>query len=355
MRVFVLHQAAGDESTVDERDVLCQRDAVLEAVERLGHEATSLACTLALDSLREALQRDKPDVVFNLVESLGGSDQLMALAPMLLEAIGVPYTGVAAEAIVLSSSKTVSKRRLARSGLPTLPWVEYEQSQSLSNEQARSIRWPSRWIRKPVYEHASFGMSDSAVIDCRSFEDVLEQTLCWQQTLGRACFAEPFIDGREFNVSLLTAPHGPEVLPIAEIDFVDFPAGKPRIVGYDAKWHPEAAEYSNTPRRFDFSSVDQPLLTRLSELASRCWREFRMSGYCRVDLRVDDAGQPWILEINANPCLAPTAGFVAAIQQAGYTFDDAVHRILDDAITRWTQLTVPSLRRPVGSRASAGE
>jgi D-alanine-D-alanine ligase len=91
-------------------------------------------------------------------------------------------------------------------------------------------------------------------------------------------------------------------------------------------------EYMNTPRRFDFPLADRALLDELEALARRCWTAFDLHGYARVDFRVDSDGQPWILEVNANPCLSPDAGFAAALQQAELTLTDAVERILADAL-----------------------
>ena len=144
-------------------------------------------------------------------------------------------------------------------------------------------------------------------------------------------FAEQFIEGREFNLGLLAGPDGPESLPPAEIDFSAFPPEKPRIVGYRAKWEDDSFESRHTPRRFDFPSSDAPLLHRLGELARQCWTLFRLRGWARVDFRVDAAGEPWILEINGNPCLSPDAGFAAAMQQASIPYDQGIQRILEDA------------------------
>src|SRR5439155_886371 len=173
--------------------------------------------------------------------------------------------------------------------------------------------------------------------------------------LGRACFAEKFIEGREFNLSLLTAEHGgrigtvdgarieadgtwsvPATLPPAEIDFSSFPPDKPRIVGYEAKWDEASMEFHQTPRRFDFPPEDAPLVARLVELAQRCWQVFDLRGYVRVDFRVDHDGQPWILEINTNPCLSPDAGYAAALQRAGIRYEDAIERLIEEAASGGT-------------------
>jgi D-alanine-D-alanine ligase len=140
-----------------------------------------------------------------------------------------------------------------------------------------------------------------------------------------------FIEGREFNLTVLGGAGGPRVLPPAEIDFGAFPDGKPHIVGYRAKWDAGSFEFHHTPRRFDFPQEDGGLLDHLTMLALRAWDEFGLRGYARVDFRVDRAGQPWILEVNANPCLAPDAGLAAAVQHSGIGYDRAIQWIVEDA------------------------
>ncbi len=183
---------------------------------------------------------------------------------------------------------------------------------------------------KAVFEHASFGMGDDAVVreTGRSAEDHIDER---NRRFGREFFAERYIPGREFNLSLLAGPAGPEVLPPAEIDFSSFPEDKPRIVGYAAKWSEGTFEYHQTPRKFDHPALDDGLLAELKRLAIRCWHTFGLRGYVRVDFRVDADGRPWILEINGNPCLSPDAGFAAALDRAGIPFPQAIDRILADA------------------------
>ena len=138
--------------------------------------------------------------------------------------------------------------------------------------------------------------------------------------------------GREFNLSVLASESGPQVLPPAEIDFAAYPADKPRIVGYQAKWDEASFEYHHTPRRFDFPPSDSGLVAELGRLAIGCWHQFGLRGYARVDFRVDRQGRPWILEVNSNPCLSLDAGFAAAVERAEMTYDEAIRRIVQDAL-----------------------
>jgi D-alanine-D-alanine ligase len=113
--------------------------------------------------------------------------------------------------------------------------------------------------------------------------------------------------------------------------FIDFPPDKPRIVDYAAKWDEQSFEYRNTVRSFELQPGDGTLVQRMGERAKACWRLFGLSGYARVDFRVDGAGTPYVLEINANPCISPDGGLVAAAARAGLTQVDLVARIIADA------------------------
>ena len=149
-----------------------------------------------------------------------------------------------------------------------------------------------------------------------------------RQRLGGEWFVEAFVEGREFNLSLLGGSQGMELLPPAEMCFVGFPPGKPRIVNYAAKWDEHSFEFHATPRRFDFGAEDGDLLNRLAVTAEACWRLFELRGYARVDCRVDERGAVQVLEVNINPCLSPDAGFAAAAALAALDLPAIVARLL---------------------------
>src|SRR5437762_7499983 len=122
MRIVIAHNRVSPDATADDRDVLVQRDAVMSALSPGGHECASLDCTLDLETARRRLLELRPDVVFNLVESLGGADRLAHLFPSLLEALALPYTGNSAAALWLTNNKLLAKERLRQAGLPTPAW-----------------------------------------------------------------------------------------------------------------------------------------------------------------------------------------------------------------------------------------
>jgi D-alanine-D-alanine ligase len=335
MRVAVLHHAVTPTDAPDEKDVIVQAQAVGAALSALAHSWACWPCTLDLSQVRRRVQDFRPDVVFNLVESLEGTGRLIHLVPALLDAMRAAYTGASAAAILATSHKVFAKERLTALGLPTPAWIGPvpEDLPRLSSAGAAPAEPPARWIVKSLWEHASIGLDEASTLLAEHADDVIAHLRERALHLGGACFAEQFIAGREFNLSMLAGPSGPEVLAPAEILFEGYPPGALRIVGYRAKWDESSYEFQHTPRRFDFPPQDHALLGRLKDLAVQCWRGFGLNGYARVDFRVDGGGQPWILEINTNPCLSPDAGFAAALQASGVAFTAAIARILADART----------------------
>lgn len=330
MRVLIVHDEITRESGVDAADALVQAGVFGGHLSHEGHEVRVLGVGLNLAPLVQALE--ETDLVVNLVESLGGRGSLIHLVPTLVEALGIPMTGNTAGAIAATSNKLASKSIMSDSGIPTPEW--YAGQGPVPNEGV--------WIVKSVWEHASIGLGPESIVDAGEVDlgVVLAQSLA---KLGGLGFAERYIDGREFNLSILASETGPEVLPPAEIQFVGFDANRPRIVDYAAKWDAESFEYRNTPRIFEFKPTDSALLRRLQTIALRCWDEFALSGYARVDFRIDELGRPWVLEINTNPCVSPDAGFMAAVQRAGLAQEEAIDRIVIAATESPDSLSIDAL------------
>ena len=322
MNIAILYGQPIENAGKDEQDTLIQVDVISQALSRFGIQ--SIAVPLSLD-LQEAIQTLRwicPDLVFNLVESVAGQGRLIHLAPTLLDMLKIPYTGAKTETMFLTSNKLLAKTFLQRAELPTPEWF-------LSDDLKGSVSLtPGMYILKSVWEHASVGISEDSVIQAETASELHQALTHCLDRLGGEAFAEAYIDGREFNLSLLAGNGRLEVLPPAEICFDSYPQGKLKIVDYHAKWDDDSFEYHHTPRRFDFPREDTPLLNHLKALAKACWRLFGLRGYARVDFRVDQKGEPWILEINSNPCLSPDAGFMAAANQAGLSFDQVVERII---------------------------
>lgn len=327
MKVVILHSEIGSCASADEQDVLRQVEAVSRALGILGHQTVALPFSLDLPAVSERLRLESCDLVFNLVETVGGQGRLIHLAPALFDFLKMPYTGAGTEAAFLTSNKLTAKRLLRAHRLRTPDWISLAET-SMKGPLASKILF----IVKSVWEHASVGLEEGSVVCPRDLDELLDEIRKRLGDLGAEAFAERYVDGREFNLSILAGRDGPEVLPPAEIEFVGYDEGRPRIVGYRAKWDEKAYEYHHTPRRFGFGRQDGPLLRTLKRTALRCWQLFELRGYARVDYRVDRGGTPWILEINSNPCLSPDSGFTAATEEAGLRYEEVIGRIVADTV-----------------------
>jgi len=323
MRVLVLHSDVPADAPPDEQDTLAQAAAIARALTRKGHEVAQAAFVPDPDALAALVRGANTDVVFNLVETVWGSGGCAMLAPAMLDAIGVPYTGSGVAAFAASGDKPFSKRLMRAQDLPTPDWAEPPSWQGL--------RDGVRYIVKSVAEDASLGLDDGAVVAGR--DAVLARALESAARHGGRWFAEAYVDGREFNVAIIEENGSPRVLPIAEMCFEDWDDVRPRIVGYAAKWDEASFEARKTVRAFGAEKAEPALSARLAGLAQAVWRLFGLSGYGRVDFRVDSQvpRSPYILEINPNPCLAPDAGLAAASEQAGISYADLIDRILRGA------------------------
>lgn len=326
MKVLILHDELAPDAAPDDLDVMVQCEAVEAALVSAGHTVARASCTLDLAGLTGMLEDCAPDVVFNLVESLAGHGRLLHIVPAVLDAMGIPYTGASAEAMFSTSCKPLAKQLMRAAGLPTPGWY------SAYGDSAGAL--PQRMIVKSIWEHASRGIDDSCIIAPESIADIEEAMDHLAPRMGGQSFAEAFIEGREFNISLIEGPRGPRLLPAAEILFLDFAPCKPKVVGYSAKWDEGSFECQSTPRSFDIAPGDERLVAEMGQMALSCWRMFNLRGYARVDFRVDADGNPWILEVNANPCLSPDAGFAAALERAGIAYADAIAGILNASAPR---------------------
>ncbi|PIP08726.1 MAG: D-alanine--D-alanine ligase [Syntrophobacteraceae bacterium CG23_combo_of_CG06-09_8_20_14_all_50_8] len=323
MKAVVLHGKVLEGAGWDEQDVFVQAFAVSQALADLGYEPIVLSLSLNIAETVDTLLALRPAFVFNLVEAIEGRGNMIHAAPALLDALHIPYTGAQTEGIFLTSSKITAKKILRAHGIATPGWFS-------SGDRGHGLLPGDRCIVKSGWEDASIGLDEDSVVPADDFPRIHEKIADLRKQLGGACFAEVFIEGREINVSLLAGEDGPEILPPAEIIFADYPPDKIKVLGYRSKWIEDSFEYRHTPRTFDFPGADERLLAELSDIARQTWEIFSLRGYARVDFRVDRTGKPWVLEINANPCLSPEGGFIAAVKQAGIDYNGAIERIIGD-------------------------
>jgi D-alanine-D-alanine ligase len=256
--------------------------------------------------------------VFNLVDSLDGDDRLAPLVPARLDALGISYTGCGTSAFLKALSKVATKQTLAEAGLPTPAWSV--DGTGLGNN--------GRVIVKALWKHGSFGLDQTSVMHCADAPQILAART---SRFNTEHFAEAFIDGPEFNLPLLQRSSGVEVLPIGRYLFGD--AHVPKIVSYDAKWTPSSAVYLDVTKcSFGLEKDEPELAARLEQLALAAWTLFGFTGYASVDFRVDMAGAPFIIDVNANPFLRPDSEFATAAAEAGLSFQNVIGSIIESAL-----------------------
>ena len=318
----ILHNQVGADSPKDELDVLVQVEAVGRSLTELGYRPVIIPFSLDVDRALRSLRKAAPLFVFNLVESVAGDGRLIHLAPALLDHLRLRYTGSGQEAIFVTSNKVLSKRLFQQAGILTPPWLEAGASRSAGDDA------PGTFLLKSDWEHASSWCDDGSIVQAGSAAELGAALQKRNGSGGGRFFAERYIEGREFNQSLLAG----ESLPPAEMCFIDYPQDKLRIVDFRAKWEEDSFEYTHTQRCFDFSESDLHMLEAIRAVSCRCWDFFNLRGYARVDFRVDCDLRPWVLEINTNPCLSPDGGFYAAAARQGLSFTAMVQRIVDECL-----------------------
>ncbi len=324
-KIIILHTDVASDASEDELDTLRQAQAVAEAIISLGHEPVLLPFTLDLHTTITKLRFLNPRVVFNLVETVGGKGSMIYFSPALLDFLQLPYTGCRTEAMFVTSNKPLTKKILHAEGIATPAWIT-------SEGIATGVSSTNTYLIKPSWEDASVGLDNDSVVTMTHPEKMITALQNRQVKIGCDCFAEAYIEGREFNVALLADDKGVRILPPAEMLFLGYPPEKLKILDYRAKWVEDSFEYDNTRRTLDIAPQDIGLVDRLCDIALTCWHLFGLHGYARVDFRVDQHGKPFVLEINANPCLSPDAGFAAALERASIMYPAAIHHIIQDAL-----------------------
>ena len=315
MKIGVVHNipvTVGDFNWESSQDVLEQVEAVEQALRELDLISVRLPFGRDVETFLHNLRREKVDALFNLCETVDDNASFVGHPAALFELINIPFTGSGAFSLMLSTDKLAAKHQLRAAGFQTPDFVTYGGEQTIAD-----IALPA--IIKPRYEDASIGIDQESLVFTE--QELWEKVPEFYQRYGQLII-ERYINGREFNISLLGYPE-PRVLPVAEIDFSSFPEGLHRIVGYRAKWDKEAFEYHHTERVFP-DDLPESLGHKLQAVAAGAYQLFAMRDYGRIDMRCDEKGQIYVLEGNANPCLNPDAGFAAAARRAGMSFGDVV-------------------------------
>jgi D-alanine-D-alanine ligase len=327
VKVVVLHTAEALEPPADA--VLEQIPAALTAA---GHSVSLLAVGSEVEPVVAGLRAESPDLVFNLAESFGGKSALESNVAALLNLLGLRYTGSSPAGLLLAGDKSLTKKILR---LHDIRSPEFATLYRGALDWAGNLSFPL--IVKPPQEDASIGITSSSVV--RDLKELFGKIDEMQSQFQAPVLVEEFVDGREFYVGVLGNVQ-PEALPVIELDFSAMPAGLPRIASWDAKWGTDGRgagdEYSGTKSVFPEGIADE-LVVRMHRVAVECFQALRLRDYARIDLRVTEGGDVYVIEVNPNPYLERESEFARAAERAGHSYDALVSRIVDLAAARYSR------------------
>jgi len=303
---------------------------------RLGHTVTVLPLAYDLFAFQRKLRRLRPDVVFNQYDDVvHGALYEMRLAA-LVRMMAFPLTGSPALALGLCRYKFMSASLLAGAGVPIPPNTAILETVSAVDQH----KWQFPVIVQPGQEHAGVGLDRDSVVQSKKalrakVRDILK-------TYNQPALAQHFLPGREFNVGIVGG-NRLRVLPLAEVSYATLPAEIPPIMSYAAKWVETSTEYKNTSVVCP-ADVEPELAGRIGKVALAAFRAVGARGYGRVDMRLDEQGNPCVLEVNCNPCLDEGMGLARAAERAGMSYAQLLNTIVRVALERQPyDLDIPML------------
>jgi D-alanine-D-alanine ligase len=317
-KAVILYGKLSAKPNNDELDVLEEVDLVKKTLISMGYETEEMVFDLDLYKIEQKLRESKPAFVYNLVETIDNCGEMHFVAPALLDFLKIPYTGVQSEQLAITTNKVLTKKILKSNNINTANWFMLDELELLDDNKT--------YIIKPVKEDGSLGITGASV-----FKGSERNRFANLKDEKHRFFIEEFLEGREFNISVLGGKDEPEVLPLAEMLYINFPENKPKIMGFEAKWEADSFEYNNTSRTYDYQFVNPGFEDEIKTLCTKCWNAFNLKGYIRIDIRLTRDNVPHVIEINGNPCISENGGFYAASQTAGYSFEEVMKRIVADS------------------------
>ncbi len=333
MRIVLLHSADALEPPVD--PVLADVGGALEV---LGHAASRIAVDADVTPVVDALRKAQPELVFNLTESFAGISSLDSNVAALLNLLHLRYTGSSPSGLMIAGDKSLTKKVLRFHGIRT---PEFATVYRGSVDWAGDIRFPV--IVKPPQEDASIGITGASVV--RDLKELFERIDALQSEFHQPVLVEEYVEGREFYVGVLGNAQ-PEALPVMEMDFSGLPAGATRIASWEAKWgvdgtgtEAEAAqsvEFAGTKSVIP-TDLDDDAIERMQATAVDVFDALRLRDYARVDLRVTEAGEIFVIEVNPNCYLERNAEFARAAVESGMTYHALIARIIELASARYAR------------------
>ena len=299
---------------------------VMTTLKALGHEVQPLAVHDDLGEIRRASTEWKPHIAFNLLEGFDDITIFDQNVVSHLELLKLPYTGCNPRGLLLSRDKSLSKKLLAYHRIRVPEFEVFR--------MGRPIRRPKRLafplIVKSLTQEASIGISQASVVE--SDEKLKERVTFIHESIGTAAIAEQYIDGRELYVGIL-GNQVLQALPVWEMFFTNMPPDARRIATDRVKW---SVKYQ---KKYGIDSgpakeLSEAECDKLQHTCKRAYRALELSGYARIDLRLDQAGNAWVLEANPNPQIAKGEDFADSAEKAGMAYDGLLQRIINLGL-RW--------------------
>ncbi|MDH3627452.1 MAG: ATP-grasp domain-containing protein [Acidobacteriota bacterium] len=294
---------------------------VLETLRaELGHEVLPLGVDSDLGVLRRAIMDFKPHVTFNLLEEFHGVAVYDQHVVSYLELMRSRYTGCNPRGLMLAHDKALSKKVLAFHRVPVPDFAVYPLGQGI--RPSKKLRYPM--LVKSLTEEASLGIAQASLV--QDAAQLKERAEFIHRQLGTDAIAERFIDGREFYVGVL-GNYRLKVLPVWELVFKNVSDETPLIATAKVKWDPKYQEKLGVDYR-QATGIDKELERRIHHICKRTYRLLNLSGYARIDLRMEEDGKLYVLEANPNPELQYGGEFADSAEVSGTPYSVLLQKIL---------------------------
>lgn len=310
-----------------EYDEIPTINAIKTSLESFGFDVIPIEADL--DAF-EKFRKERPDLVFNIAEGIGRGARESQI-PMMLEMLGIPFTGSDSTTLAIALDKARTKEILSYYRIPTPRFRVFRDVKDTSKVSSISglprLKYPI--FLKPLREGSSIGISVRSLV---SNENELKKEV--KEIIDRykqPVLAEEYVDGREFTVALIG--NKPEVLPLIELDFSLLPNNAPKFDCYEVKW------YLDDDKIRCPANIDANLAKKINKIAVKTFKVLDCRDLCRIDIRLDDNGVPNVLDVNPLPGLTPdpkeNSRFPKACYTAGMSYREIIGRILFSAIERY--------------------
>lgn len=292
---------------------------VTSTLEECGHEIQIVGIHDDLRAIRQSAEEFKPDILFNLLEAFDNVETFDQNVVSYLELLRLPYTGCNPRGLTLARDKSLSKKLLAYHRVPVPEFTVVKRGRKPI--VPKRLRYPL--IVKSLLYEASLGISQASVVENEA--QLSRRVQFVHDSVGTAAIVEQFIDGRELYVGVL-GNERLQVLPVWEMFFTDMPEGGRLIATERVKWSTKYQKRHGI--RTDLAELPDDLAQRVRHLAKRVYRALDLSGYARIDLRLDAGGRPFVLEANPNPQLAYGEDFAESAERSGLSYEGLLERIM---------------------------